>query len=278
VSCPAIDLYDILAQASLPLFVTPKGLANLQAAAPLVLSALRFQHVWQKCLSTDFPRLAADSSCYALPQRHDLMSCYGFLRGVILADGDRPIIRSGTEAKLLAKLLQDMEKASTSHNNHGVLTSCVLVGRFEVAEWDGDFKLEGSATKFTLPSEIHTAFGGSDTALLMQFVLAPDFILVQAGEHQALQNHRDAQHGNMIMDIKAACADKVLDYRYVNVPTDGRAHMVDEGVHFFPGFENGSTKGDGVEVLCALHLRAGEYENCKSTLVNALQLDGSREI
>jgi len=276
---PVWNTFDILAKASLPLMVNPKGLANLQVTAHGVLSALRFDHVWQKCLFTDFPRLATDSWCYALPQRHDLMSCYVFLRRgnrVILADSDRSIIRSGTEAKLLAKLLQGMETASTNHNDHGVPTSCVLVGRFEVCEWDGDEKFIGLPTRFTLPSELHTAFGGSDTALVIQFVLTPDFMLVQTGERQALQDHRCAQHGNMIMDIKAASADNIINYRQVNVKADGRMHLVKEGVQFFPEFVNGTSKGDGEEVLCALLLRAGEDKNCRSMLVRALQLDVSQ--
>jgi len=277
VVCLVGDLFDILAKSSLPLFVSPKGLANLQATEHSALSALRFDHVWQRCLSADFPRLAADSSCYEHPQRHDLMNCYGLLSKVILADGDTPIIRSVTEAKLLTKTLQGIEKASTHHHDHGVPASCVLVGRFEVCEWDGDLKLEGAVTSFTLPSELHKAFGGSDTALHLQFVLAPDFILVQAGEHHVGQKQRYAQHGNIIMDIKAASVNKVLHYRQVNVQVDGRIHMATEGVHFFPEFEHGSSAGDGVEVLCALLLRAGECKNCISTLVNALQLDESRE-
>jgi len=124
---------------------------------------------------------------------------------------------------------------------------------------------------------LHSELGGSDTALPIKFVLAPDFILVQAGEHQARQNRRYAQHANMIMDIKAACADKILNYQQINVQADRQIQMVDEGVQFFPEFENGSSEGDGVDVLCALLFRAGESRNCTSSLVNALQLDGLRE-
>jgi len=137
-------------------------------------------------------------------------------------------------------------------------------------------KFIGLPARFTLPSELHTAFGGSDTALLIQFALTPDFMLVQAGERQAMQDDRSAQHGNMIMDIKAACADNILNYRQVNVKADGRMHLVKEGVQFFPEFVNGTSKGDGEEVLCALLLRAGEDKNCRSMLVRALQLDVSQ--
>jgi len=66
----------------------------------------------------------------------------------------------------------------------------------------------------------------------------------------------------------------------VNVQADGRMHFVNEGVHFFPNFKNGTSKGDGEEVLCALILRAGEGENkkCRSMLVSALQLDLPHEL
>lgn len=276
--CPVSDMFDIFAKTSLPLLVNPTGLANLQVTARLALSALRLDHVWQTCLSANFPRLAADSSCYELPQRHDLMSCYRFLHRVdrvILADSDRPIIRNGTEAKLLAKLLQGMEKGCTNHIDNTAPASCVLVGRLKVCDCDGKFKFNGFPTRFTLPSELHAAFGGSNTTLLIRFLLAPGFILVQAGERQASQDRQCFQHGEMIMHIKAACATNILNYRHVNVQADGRMQFVNEGVHFFPEFKNGTRKGDGGEVLCALSLRAGEGEHkrrrCK--LASALQLD-----
>lgn len=81
----------------------------------------------------------------------------------------------------------------------------------------------------------------------------------------------------MIMDIKAVCADKILNYRQVNIQADGRIHMVDEGVHFFPQLANGASEGNRLDVLCTLLLRAGESTMCRSTLLNALQLDELRE-
>jgi len=102
--CPESVIFDLVAKTSLPQLVNPTGLAHLLVTARLALSELRLDNVWQRCLSTDFPRLTANSSCYELPHRRDMMSCYRFLHRVdrvILADGDWPIIRSGTEAKRL---------------------------------------------------------------------------------------------------------------------------------------------------------------------------------
>jgi len=272
-ACPLFASIQLLASTSLPVFVAPVGLANLQVVARFPLSVLNPGHIWWKCLSADFPRLAADPSCCDLPQRHDLMHCYGPLRRAILADGERPIIRNSTEAKQLVKLLQGMERASAKHNTNGGRVAGILLGRFELIEWDGNLKLEGPPTVFTLPSKLHEALGASSTAVPVRMALAPNCILLQVGAHQATQTDPHTDQGNMIMDVKAACADGVLHYLQVNVLADGQIQLAHAGVHVFPELENESSEDDRVEVLCALFLRDGERKIWLSHLVDTLHLD-----
>jgi len=274
---PLLALCQMLAGTSFPLFVAPIGLASLQATARLPLSIFGSGHIWWKCVSTDFPCLATDPSFFEVPQRHDLMHCYGPLRRAILAEGNWPILRDCKEVKPLAKLLRGMGKASAKHDSHGGSVAAILVGRFEIFDWDGELKLEGPPTVFTIQGALHAALGGFDAALPVRLALAPDCIVLQAGEHQATQTRRHAQHGTMIMDVVAACADRVLNYRQVQVQADGRVQLGHAGLHFVPEFESESIEEESVEVLCALFLRDGEYKIWTPDLFDTLGFDALRE-
>jgi len=176
-ACPFLVMCHVLARTSLPEFVGPVGLAKLEITARLSLSIFQPGLIWWRCLSADFPRLATDPSCYELPQRRDLMHCYGPLRRAYLAEGTYPIIRNSTEAKRLARRLQDMEKSSAKHKTLGGRVTCILVGHFEMHYWEGDVKLRGLATEFLLPCELHAAMGRSSnvTALPIHLGLAPNW-------------------------------------------------------------------------------------------------------
>lgn len=99
-----------------------------------------------------------------------------------------------------------METSSAKHKILGAGVFCILVGRFEMHEWEGDLKLEGFATEFMLPGELHATMGRSNIALPMHFGLAPNSIFIQVCERQAPQT----QDKTMIMHVKSACAEGVL--------------------------------------------------------------------
>jgi len=270
--CPFLVWLQVHAKESIPGFLGPIELANLQVTACLLLSVLRPGHVWSRCLSMGFPRLFADPLCCELPHRHDLMRCYGPLRRAILAEGKRPIIRDRTEAKQLAKLLQGMEEASAKHISCGGHVTGILVGRFDIRGWTGGL-LRGPATKFMLPSELTGTLGGSTAEVPIRLACAPNTLLIQLGELQDSQT----QNRVMIMDVKGACAKGVLHYRQVSFKPSGKLNMACTGVHHFQQLEDGSGENDSVDVLCALFVRDGDTNDWKPTLLHALQLDESQQ-
>jgi len=79
------------------------------------------------------------------------------------------------------------------------------------------------------------------------------------------------------MDVVAACADRVLNYRQVQVQADGRVQLGHAGLHFVPEFESESIEEESVEVLCALFLRDGEYKIWTPDLFDTLGFDALRE-
>jgi len=272
-ACPLLAWLQLLAETSFPLLIAPIGLANLQATARLPLSVLGSGCIWWKCVSTDFPCLATDPVLYEMPQRLDLMHCYWSLRQSFVAEGNWPIIRNCKEAKQLSKLLLGMGKASAKHHSDGGRVAAILVGRFEIFDWDGDSELQGPPTVFRIPGQLHAEFGEFDAALPFRLALASDGILLQVGENQDLQVRERAQHGTLIMDVKAACPDRVLNYRQVPVQTDGQLQVGQEGLHVFPELESESSEEESVEVLCALFLRDSEYKIWTPDLFNTLGLD-----
>jgi len=216
----------------------------------------------------NFPRLAADPWCFELPQRHDLMRCYGPLRRAILAKGTWPIIRNSSEAKQLAKLLQGMEKASAKHISRGGSVTGILVGRFDMSEWTGGL-LRGPAAEFVLPCDLTETLGQSNAELPIRLALAPNSILIQVGEHQGSQT----QIKTMIMDVKAASTKGALHYQQVNFQANGKLNITSSGVHYFHDFENGPSEDYSVEVLCALLVRDGKHNTWNSRVASSLQLD-----
>jgi len=263
---------EILATTSFPLFASPMDIASMQVTASFPRSALIPNHVWRKCLSMSFPCLAADSSCYGVPQRRDLMHCCWPLRRAIHAKGSGLMIRNSVEAKQLAKLLQGMEKTCSKHHTQGDgHVGGILVGRFKMVEADASSNLEWPATVFELPSGLHEGLGSLNSAVPIRMALGPDCILLEVGVQQASRTHGHTGNRSMIMDIKAACADGSLNYQRVKVRADGRRWRGAAGLHVFPKFKK-SSQVDSVEVLCAIFLRDGERKEWTADLFGALHL------
>jgi len=264
------------------MFLGPIGLARLQITASLPMSALVPAHIWQRCISADFPRLAVNPACFELPQRHDLMRCYGPLRRSILAEGELPLIENIAEAEQLAKLLHGMERASVRHLSQGGRVASILVGRFHMSACIGNHSIvamvtQGPANVFMLPQDFHEASGMPNIGLPIRLGLAHNVVILQAGEGQILQTQIRAQHPGLIMDVKAASAEGVLNYPRVSLQVDGRLCVAHTGMHFFPQCERSSAIDNDLEVLCALFLRDGERKSWKYDLANTLNLDTAHD-
>jgi len=233
-------------------------------------------NVWQQCISASFPRLATDPSCFEVPQRHDLMRCYGPLRQSILAEGEWPLIQGSEEAKQLGKLLHAMEKASARHLDKKGRAANILVGRFKISQW-GDNKLSpgamcslGPTNTFMLPAEVHNLIGGQNAALPISLGVTPNSIMLQVGQY-----HPPQVHAPFMLDIKAACSKGFLNYQEVVLQANGQIWKSRAGVHSLPQLEKSFSCGH-VELLCALLVRDGEFKTQRSGLAESLNLDRMR--
>jgi len=273
----------LLVETSLPLFLGPVGLAHLQLTASLPMSALMPGHIWHRCMSTDFPRLARNPSCFEMPYRRDLMRCYGPLRRSVLAEGDWPVIHNAEEAKRLAKLLFAMERDSRKHLGTGGRVAGVLVGRFHFEEWsdddsdDDDVSPRGQANVFVLPKCLHTTIGGPTAELPICLGLDQNCLVLQVGQSQVSEMPRqtiNAINEGLLLDVKAACAEGCLNYQQINLSPDGHACNSHAGMHFLPQYGRSSNQEQCIELLCALYIRDGELKNWRSDLVDTLHLEG----
>jgi len=273
----------LLAETCLPQFLGPIGLARLQLTAHLPLSVFLPGHIWRQCISADFPRLAQNPTCFDIPQRHDLMRCYGPLRRSVLAEGEWPIIHNSTEAKQLAKLLLCMERSSSAHLCDGGHVACILVGRFHLTEWsdddsdDEDEPPQGQVNVFVLPTLLHETVGGPSAELPICLGLDQNCLVLQVGQCQISEAQRrvsNALNEGLLLDVKAACAEGVLNYQKINLPADGRVCNAHAGMHFLPQCGRSSNQEHDIELLCALYIRDGEFKNWKSDLVDPLHLEG----
>jgi len=266
----------VLAHSLLPSCLDPTELAKLQNTASLSMSTLMLGNIWHQCISTSFPRLATDPSCFEVPQRHDLMRCYGPLRQSILAEGELPLIQSSEEAKQLAKLLHAMEKASARHLGKKGRAANILVGRFKISQ-SGNNKLSpgamaprGPANTFMLPAELHNLVGDPNTALPISLGVTQNSLMLQVG-----QCHPSQVHAPFMLDIKAACSKGFLNYQEVVLKANGQVWKSRVGIHSLPQLEKSSSCGH-VEMLCALLVRDSEFKTQRSVLVETLNLDRMR--
>jgi len=270
------SLVTVLAHSTFPSYLDPTELAKLQNTASLSMSTFMPGHVWQQCISTSFPRLATNPLCFEVPQRHDLMRCYGPLRRSILAEGEWPVIQSSEEAKKLGKLLHGMEKSSARHLGKGGCAGNILVGRFQIPQW-GDIKLSpgsmsprGPANTFMLPAGVHALVWGPNAAFPIRLGVARNSLMLQVG-----QCHPSQVPAPLMLDVKAACNAGLLNYQEIVLQANGKVWKSRDGVHNLPQLGKSSSP-DHVELLCALLVREGEFRTRRSGLVETLHLDKIR--